>query len=416
MTWDKGKLAASLSTLLKASLSQEGKSHGFLNAADYLANTRVLTPPLKPSRAQYDAHVFNTLVAHDNRLREAQPALEFTSSLNKMSCTLDLGAGPFLVLDLHLESALEDLTKVYFSDSPVTAGIMIALRQLAENYVVAGNPQVAAVLAATASAFENDGYSARDVELPKACLEVQSAYVIAHELGHLLWLRDGVPTRIAALIAEMIEVDARIAIEVRKRSGDRAPGVADPYGPTHVDATIRRRSDPAGEFIQEIWADFYAWSVTAREYTLGGFPPHTVFQSLGLALRNLATIDALRRLAEKQGGDSTVDEVTARRHILLTLLQAHFGKDRGDDRYVEMSGIPAAALASADFSEINQEIEDRYHHRFWNPMMQQLIGILLAVSNKDAVAPSYAKLQAKYGDEPAELILQSRPVHLSDLE
>jgi len=409
-------LIASLSTVLRAASSDEGKSHGFVGISDYLANTRVLVPAQSPSNAEYDAYVFNKFVANDRRLQAAHPALEFTSSLNKTSCTLDLGAGPFLVLDLHLEDALEDLTKVYFCSNPATAGLVTALRQLAENYVVTGDHMVAAVLAATASAFENEGYGAREMDVPGASPEVQAAYVIAHELGHLLWLRDGVPPPFAMMVDKLVRIDAGMAAEARMPSGGRPAGGADLYGPSEIEETIRRRSDPAGEFVQEIWADFYAWAATAREYTLGGFPPHTVFEALALALRNLATIDALRRIAERQGRDSTVDEVSARRHILRMLLRTHFGDLRKDDGYIKLSGIPPEALATADFNEISQETEDRYHRHVWDPMMRQLGGVLVAASNQDAVKASYEQLRVRFGDEPAVLILRDRPVQVSDLQ
>jgi hypothetical protein len=148
-----------------------------------------------------------------------------------------------------------------------------------------------------------------------------------------------------------------------------------------------------------IWADFYAWISSMRLF-LGNWPANTVYQGLSLALRNLAMIDAIRRLAESATDKETIDEASTRRSVLRLGLRTLMGDLRVNDDFVRTLGLSEDDL-SVDFAAIGVKTDRRYEEAIFNPMMASIFLMIRLLPNEEELKSRHMRYEQKLGKNPA---------------
>lgn len=400
---------ASLMALMNNAISEEGKRAGFATAKDFLKSTRYESPHPDYGRSEYYAFALNKLMEMDPRV-DRFPPLEFVSTLNRNSSVVDIGAGPVLVIDLYQGEILEELGRLFVKGATEHECGMTALRLLAESYVACGQEALAthvafhrSALAKLTSPRESTAVDGDEIARIGA---VQEVFLLTHEIGHILWSRDQIPQDFVPRAQSWIVADTRMMAQAM--SGHIAEDGAQikrsfhqrsPYAPPHIEATVNHRCDPSSGFIEEVWADFYAWISSMRLF-LGNWPANTVYQGLSLALRNLAMIDAIRRLAESATDKETIDEASTRRSVLRLGLRTLMGDLRVNDDFVRTLGLSEDDL-SVDFAAIGVKTDRRYEEAIFNPMMASIFLMIRLLPNEEELKSRHMRYEQKLGKNPA---------------
>ena len=139
---------------------------------------------------------------------------------------------------------------------------------------------------------------------------MQDVWVLTHEVAHILWARDQIPKQdFVARAIRWINLDAQMMARKQQKIATQYPDVRahlsnsprareDPeraarvlsqldsitansgYAPDRIRATVERRCDPKSGFIEEVWADLYAWVSSMQLFSgqlvrrAGLLPPH----------------------------------------------------------------------------------------------------------------------------------------------
>jgi hypothetical protein len=392
--------------------------------AEYVDSIRLRTN-IDPSRLAYYAYALNELSNVDKRLNPLPP-IEFISTLNNCSALIDFGNGPILILDAYQGQTLEEIGQIFFSSTPAPKrACAMGLRLVAEQYLASQQPEHAAHFAGFCSAVINEdpGQLVYDEEECARCASVQEVFLLTHEIGHLLWRQGKIPANFIEMAASWIYADCMLlSSKVEKRDLERfndgsAPaGVSDlvrqyikesadnsAYNGKKVDDLIRYRLDPSNGYIEEVWADFYAWTACMRLF-FGNWPASTVYSAMSLAIRNLATIEAYRRMAVGEVDPRTVDATSSRRHVLRLGLRTLMGDLRQNDDFCQMTQLSDEEL-SVDFALIGEEVDDRYDRDVWQPMSIGVATVARAIRSPEYLAQKYSRYEAEYGPNPTFKIL-----------
>jgi hypothetical protein len=186
-----------------------------------------------------------------------------------------------------------------------------------------------------------------------------------------------------------------------------------PYRPDQIQATVKRRCDPSGGFMEEVWADFFAWTSCMRLY-FGNRPADEVYRDMTLALRNLAAIDAIRRLAERPADSETTDDASTRRQVLRLGLRTMFGDLRANDGFRQAIQAVESRVSevdlNVDFAKIGVETEQRYMEVIWKPMMMFMGIALFSCADEKQTALQYRRCEEEFGAMPALQILRDNSI------
>jgi len=264
-------------------------------------------------------------------------------------------------------------------------------------------------------------------------------------LAHILWARDQVPkedfvsnaTRWINLDAHMMArkqpkiaaeyADAWVHFSNSQRAQEdpeRAANVLSQldsitansgYAPDRIRATVDRRCDPRSGFIEEVWADMYAW-VSSMQLFSGNWPAEQVYRHLTLAIRNLATIDAARRMFGGPIDPHDVDDASTRRNVLRIGLSMQFGFLRENDDFRNAIALRDKSEWDLDMVNINLETDDRYHRILWSPMFAPMLAAITSAPKEEQLSSLYARCQQEFGPQPGLKILSSNSINKSKVE
>jgi hypothetical protein len=408
------------------SLEHPAHQNKFGNIDDYVAATRYKTDSLDMSRAEYYSHAFIKLQEQDGRIKTFPP-MKFTSTLEKNTSFVDIGSGPLLLIDLYQGEILEELGRLYIADAPPEDGAALGLRLLAEHYLAAHQEPVATYVAICRSVIvkglsARGGASRADPHEIEWCGNMQEVFILTHEAGHLLWFRKQQPDWFAPMAIEWIVKDHVMLSKLIQQSENAArrvnpfaggAPVKSAYSPEQLKATLDRRCDAQGGFMEELYADFYAWTSCMRLF-FGHRPAAQVYRALSLALRNIALLDAVRRLAERATDVETLDDASSRRQILRLGLRRLFGDLRADDKWRNNLRTVTPRVTEADFNvdfaQIGVDVEERYKQKIWDPFFVAALPMVMTLPSRDRLAKMHQWCNKEYGETPALKILRECPV------
>jgi hypothetical protein len=439
-------LGKSASDLLKAFTSEESKRNGFATIEEYVDATRYRTESVDGSRAEYYTFALNKLREQDDRVGTSQ-ALHFISTLNTNCSVVDIGAGPVVLIDLYQSQVLEDMARLFLAGGPANLCGAMGLRLLAEHLIASGKQELATHFAVRRSILINECEHPEppiidETELEKSSA-VQDVFVLTHEIAHVLWSRRQVPAEFPGLAAQWIHMDTFFMAETQLRIAGApeaevhawllkfAKSLKDPmpdpdivsfpgfqnaksaYAPDQLRSTIERRCNPSSGFIEEVWADFYSW-ISCMRLFFQNWAAQQVYRDMTLALRSLAAIDAMRRIAENTTDQETIDEASTRRCVLRIGLRTMLGDFRKDDDFGSSLHLTTEDFA-VDFARIGVETEDRFNKVLWNPMFFYGVAAARSTPVEQELTRLYARCEEKFGANPALTILRDNPIDDSNL-
>jgi hypothetical protein len=444
--WIRG-LSRSYLELIK-SFTSESKRSGFATIEDFVDATRSPTGSIDASRAEYFTFALDELRQQDPRVGDSF-LLHILSTFNTNSSVVDIGGGPILLIDVHQSEIVEDMGRLFLAGGRTDLRDALALQLLAEHFIAGGREELGTYFAVRRSILM-DGEQASDLpddlqtEVDRASA-VQDVYVLTHEVAHILWSRDQIPKqqfvasatrwiaadaqmmtqRVARFRAEYPNIRAHSLAELLNTDEDSesvasilsqiGPMLQESgYSPDQLRATVERRYDPASGFIEELWADFYAWGSSMQLFS-GNWPADQVYRNLTLAMRNLATIDAMRRIAERDTNPQTIDDVSTRRAVLRIALALEFGDLRQNDDYRNALHLRDPSDWDVDMVGISLETEGRYHRDLWQPLCVRGFAEARSIPDEQQLASLYARCQQEFGVNPAEKILREHPITMRNV-
>ena len=432
---------------LRRSATSESKRNGFATIEDYVASTRYPTGSIDTSRMEYYAFALNKLREQDPRVGNSL-ALHFISTLNTNCSVVDIGAGPVILIDIHQSEILVEMARLFLTGGGAKPCEAMALRLLAEHCIASDKEALGTYFAVRRSILMEDVEQSqlsanKQIELDRSSA-IQDVWVLTHEVAHILWSRNQIPKEtFASCATQWINFDAHMMARKQQEIGaqyedERArfsdllgarkhsEGAAfilsqldstitnSGYAPDQVRTTVQRRCDPASGFIEEVWADRYAW-VAAMQLFSGNWPAEQVYRHLTLALRNLETIDAMRRVAEGAIDRHEVDDASARRNVLRIGLSFQFGFLREDDGFRNAIDLRDKSDWDVDMVNINLETDGQYHRILWNPMAAAISTAIRSLPKEDELTALYARCQQEFGPQPGLKILRANPINKSNV-
>ena len=438
--------ADSIQELLRSATS-ESKRSGFAAIEEYVASTRYRTGSIDSSRIEYYPFALNKLREQDSRVGDSL-ALHFISTLNTNSSVVDIGAGPVVLIDIHQSEILEEMARLYLTGGGTKQCEAMALRLLAEHIIANGEEALGTYFAVRRSILmegvEQAQLSADEqTELDRSSA-IQDVWVLTHEVAHILWARDLIPKEdFVSLATQWINLDTQMMARKRQkiatqwedvlahfsdllRARKNSEGAAhilsqlgsiianNGYAPDRIRATVERRCDPASGFIEEVWADNYAW-VSSMQLFSGHWPAEQIYRHLTLALRNLATIDAMRRAAEGAIDPHEIDDASTRRDVLRIGLSLQFGNLRQNDDFRNAIDLRDKSDWDVDMVNISLESEERYYKVLWIPMIARSLAAVASLPKEEELALLYARCQQEFGPQPALKILRAHPINKSNV-
>src|SRR5882762_1379033 len=123
------------------------------------------------------------------------PELVVVNTLNKKSELLAIGNRSYLLYDQYLGQTMNEMTRLFFTATSPDDAKPIAYRLMSEEASCYGRLELATFLAYLYSVTYNESHAYKDQEtreqrtMRAAAVEVQEAYIIAHENAHYLWPR-----------------------------------------------------------------------------------------------------------------------------------------------------------------------------------------------------------------------------------
>lgn len=435
----------SIQEMLRSARS-ESKRSGFATIRDYVTATRFETGSIDSSRSEYYTFALCKLREQDPRVGDSFP-LHFISTLNTNCSVVDIGSGPVILVDIHQSEILEEMARLFLSGGDAKQCAVMALRLFAEHYIASGLEALGTYFALQRSMLIEDiktlELSAdKQTELDRSSA-IQDVWILTHEVAHILWSRNQIPKEpfvswatqwinydasMMALNQERVATgfqDARARISDLARVRKDSKGAAfflskldsafgnSGYAPDLIRATVERRSDPASGFIEEVWADLYAW-VSAMQLFSGHWPAEQVYRHLTLAMRNVETIDAMRRTAEGSIDSHDVDDASARRNVLRIALSFQFGFLRENDDARNAVSLRDESDWDVDMVHINLETDNDYHRILWNPMSAAILATIGSIPNEQQLASLYDRCQEKFGTNPGLTLLRDHPISRSN--
>jgi hypothetical protein len=438
--------AGSIQELLRSATS-ESKRSGFAAIEDYIASTRCRTGSIDSSRVEYYAFALNKLREQDSRVGESF-ALHFISTLNANSSVVDIGAGPIILIDIHQSEVLEEMARLYLTGGGAKQCEAMALRLLAEHMMASDKEALGTYFAMRRSILmegvEQAQLSADEqTELDRSSV-MQDVWVLTHEVAHILWARDLIPKEdFVSLATGWINLDTQMMARKQQKIATQYEGVHthfsdlirarkdsegaahilsqlssvianSGYAPDQIRATVERRCDPTSGFIEEVWADHYAW-VSSMQLFSGHWPPQQIYRHLTLALRNLATIDATRRTAEGAVDPHEIDDASARRDVLRIGLSLQYGNLRQNDDSRNAIDLRNKSDWDVDMVNVSLETDERYHNVLWIPMTARTLAAVASLPKEEELALLYAKCQQEFGSQSGLKILRDHPINKSNV-
>ncbi len=439
--------ANSIQELLRSATSKS-KRNGFATIEDYVASTRYLTGSIDTSRMEYYAFALNKLREQDTRVGNSL-ALHFISTLNTNCAVVDIGSGPVILIDIHQSEILEEMARLFLTGGGAKLCEAMALRLFAEHSIASNREALGTYLAVRRSILmenvEQPKLSAKKQTELERSSAMQDVWVLTHEVAHILWARDQIPKEdFVSRATRWINLDAHVMARKQQqiaaqyedargcfsdflRARKDAEGEAhilsqldsitanSGYAPDRIRATVERRCDPKSGFIEEVWADIYAW-VSSMQLFSGHWPAEQVYRHLTLALRNLATIDAMRRMVGGPIDPHDVDDASTRRNVLRIGLSLQFGFLRENDDFRNAIDLRNKSDWDLDMVNINLETDDRYHRILWNPMTAAMLTAISSIPKEEELTSLYARCQQEFGPQPGLKILRANPINKSNVE
>ena len=336
--------------------------------SEFIKAERIVQGPVDADRASYAQYALAKLTNVGTTIGTF-PKVKFVSTLNKASELVEFNQGPILLIDDYLFQTLEDLSHLFLrASAPVERGAF-ALRLLAERFLVNDRKPLATHAAISHSVLINTHKIVEPAppgEDGERIDSVQLVFLLAHEVAHILWAKGKQPADFNEQAAEWIAQDARMTTALgfggpeaiaEKLAGGFAqnPSVEalraiagivasnrQKFDASHSQARIEanhaRRSVPNSPFIEEVWADFYAWTSCMRLF-FGNWPATTVYRGMCLGLINLASVDAMHRLAENTGRWDVADDMGARRRVLRFAMMEFVNEVRSNEAFREHVGL-----------------------------------------------------------------------------
>lgn len=440
-------LADSIQELLKSATSKS-KRNGFATIEDYVASTRYLTGSIDSSRVEYYTFALNKLREQDSRVGNSL-AVHFISTLNTNCSVVDIGTGPVILIDIHQSEILEEMARLFLTGGRAKLCEAMALRLFAEHSIASEKEALGTYLAVRRSILMEDVEQPQlganeQTELDRSSA-IQDVWVLTHEVAHILWARDQIPKEdFVSRATQWINLDAQMMArkqqqisaqyeDARARCSDFLRTRKDAeggvhilsqldsitansgYAPHQIRATVERRCDPRSGFIEEVWADIYAW-VSSMQLFSGHWPAEQVYRHLTLALRNLETIDAMRRTVGDPIDPHDVDDASTRRNVLRIGLSLQFGFLRKNDDFRNAIDLRNKSDWDIDMVHINLETDNRYHQILWNPMAAAMFSAISSIPKEEELTSRYARCQQKFGPQPGLKILRDHPINKSNVE
>jgi hypothetical protein len=418
---------------------QRSHGPGFLD--DYVRSTRTGLGEVDAGRSSYFLYALAKL-AEGGPPGVEFPKVHFVHSLNKSSSVVDIGDGPVLVIDDYLAETLEAVNDLFVHEKSAAECGALALRILAEQFIVAGEPEMGSWVAlgrsAVLSAEDSPGPATTNVAEAECMEAVQHVFLLAHELGHVFWDRAGEPAGFSEQVGFRIDAAAEAMAAWAERYGSSEPlpdddlasnlsaeaaeafsqlaraggaeGFDHHWSSEVVEADRQRRRLPGGPFIEELWADFYA-SRECLELFLGNWPVRTVYRGMCLALCSLGAVLTLAKLAENRGDWEALRDFPARRRVLLLLLQSVFSDPRFSKALQQRTGVTAERL-DVDFTSVALETEQRFNDHIWGPMLSHAFRFLhsSALPPRAELLALHASLESQFGPDPALYILRATAI------
>ena len=439
--------ADSIQELLR-SYTSKSKQNGFATIDDYVTSTRYPTGSIDTSRAEYFTFALNKLREQDTRVGTSF-ALHFISTLNTNCSVVDIGAGPVILIDIHQSEILEEMARLFLTGGGEKLCEAMALRLLAEHSIASDKEALGTYfalrrLALTADVKQPKLNSNEQTELERSSA-MQDVWVLTHEVAHILWARDQMPKEnFVSRAIQWINLDAHMMARKQQKIATQYADIRadlldirqdreDPeraahalsqlasitdnsgYSPDRIRATVERRCDPKSGFIEEVWADLYAW-VSSMQLFSGNWPAEQVYRHLTLAIRNLATIDAARRMFGGPIDPHDVDDASTRRNVLRIGLSTQFGFLRQNDDFRNAIDLRDKSEWDLDMVNINLETDDRYHRILWTPMFAPMLAAITSTPKEGELNSLYARCQQEFGPQPGLKILGDHPINKSKVE
>jgi hypothetical protein len=439
--------ADSIQELLRSATSAS-KRNGFATIEDYVSSTRYLTGSIDTSRVEYYTFALNKLREQDTRVGDSL-ALHFISTLNTNCSVVDIGTGPVILIDIHQSEILEEMARLFLTGGEAKLCEAMALRLFAEHSIASEKEALGTYLALRRSILMENAQQPQLSENEQTELDrssaVQDVWVLTHEVAHILWARDQIPKEdFVSRATQWINFDAHMMarkhqqiaaqykdmrarfsefLQARKDSDGGAQILSQldsitansGYAPDQIRATVERRCDPQSGFIEEVWADLYAW-VSSMQLFSGHWPAEQVYRNLTLALRNIETIDAMRRTVGDPIDPHDVDDASTRRNVLRIGLSIQFGRLRENDDFRNAIDLRNKSDWDVDMVNINLETDDRYHRILWNPMAAAMLTAIRSIPNEEELTSLYARCQQEFGPQPGLKILRAHPINKSTME
>ncbi len=393
----------------------------------FVESSCLQTEEFDGSRVGYYGAIFDELVKLHPQV-ESFPPTEFISTINNNSLMVDIGKGPVLVIDVNQGKTLDQMSRIFLASDSATEPGAVALRLYAEQCIVHGNKELAGHVAVCYSELVNlsqirgvavgEDEDEDDIEDQAYFIgHVQDAFIVAHEVGHFLWSKGDTPGGFETEATRWIAMDGLDMQATASQASSpwppsRAAGTQDsPYSPQQLQRTLERRCNPTGEFLEEVWADHYA-CITCMQLYSGVWPAaDVVYPAISLAMRNIATVDAIRRLAK--GGAATapnLDDASSRRNILRYGFRTLLGDLRENDDYRRAMHLCESDLDS-DFAAISTDIDQRYFEEFWNPIMAAIGAATLSAPSEQDLSLVHMKLEREFGPDAPRKVLKDCPIN-----
>ncbi len=186
-----------------------------MTLAEYVKTTRRRNADTFPALvSQYEALFLKVHAESFKPVRELPLKFAVINSLNKRSQLIELSDGHWLIHDQYLGQTLNALTRLYFMSNKPDSAHPFAFRLLSEAASCRGRAELATYFAYVysvtyhASKDSTGAEDAQKVALRQASVHVQEAFVLAHELAHLMWEPAALdPASIDMLLDSLMDVE-----------------------------------------------------------------------------------------------------------------------------------------------------------------------------------------------------------------
>jgi hypothetical protein len=399
---------------------------------EYIATTRV--PNSEPSQ-EFDViygFIFQKLLGE---LRDAElepaPVLRTVHTLNKKSELVTFGKDRYLIHDQYLGQTINQLTKIFLSTPSPDDAFAFAFRLLSETAACWGQVDLANFFALTYSIEFNKSHRYKEevTETERLrrmiSIQVQEAYIIAHEFAHHTWPHRRVdPMAMDLMIMAQHEPDNELTIDALVEAylddlsfqyhGERIPHSANIKTAEDAKNDVALRARYRKQFLEnsqekynflvqltkdrslheEIYADNYA-ATSCLDLFASSMPVDEVLVAIHLAMENITTIGMVtEQLNRILGGEpaSNARKIATRKHILRKFLES-WGDENlnpeqasafhvlkyANERYMRFVRDPITMTAMANVrnefpsEEVLQKTGEFLRERFPNESPQFLI-------------------------------------------